>query len=131
MLGMPAPMAAELLGEVDTLTGLAEESRVDVGRAAKAASFDATAKSRHRGRQTSGGRIALRSGDDELVLEEWEVVRLVRLLPGELAGVLRPSRDRRDADTAQAIAAVLGPDHAAFTFFDAAARGDGFDVRRR
>jgi Ca-activated chloride channel family protein len=128
---LPAMYADELVGEADVIDALAGEARIDSARAAKATSYDATMKSRNRGRQTRGGRIALRTGDgSELVLEEWELQQLLRDLPAELARALRPSTTARDSRTAQAVAAALGGDHRAHGFFDAAGRTGGFRVER-
>jgi Ca-activated chloride channel family protein len=128
---LPAMYADELVGEADVIDALAGEARIDSGRAAKATSYDATMKSRNRGRQTRGGRIALQAADGrELVLEEWELQQLLRDLPPELTRALRPSAAARDSHTAQAVAAALGGDHRAHGFFDAAGRAGGFRVER-
>ena len=101
-------------------------------RAAKVSSVDSGTKSRTRGRQTTGQRVALHGLDgSELVLEEWEVMALVRDLPRSLAGALRPSVRTRDAATAQGVADALGPDHVAYGFFTDAAATGGFRVERR
>ncbi|MDP3714567.1 MAG: VWA domain-containing protein [Mycobacteriales bacterium] len=131
---LPAPMAAELLGEADLFDALDEEARVDSSRAAKISSYSATLGSRNRGRQTTGGRLALRFADDAgmapVLLEEWEVQRLRRLLPRELAEALRSSSRLRDAETADAIADVLGDEHPLRVFFRAGAGRGGFTVGR-
>jgi Ca-activated chloride channel family protein len=129
---LPSAVSAELRAEADLLDGLAEESLVDVGRAAKASSYDASMKSRNRGRQTSGGRIVLRCADGctDLVLEEWELPRVVRWLPTDLAKLLRPSGSAREAQVAAAIADAITEDHLAFPFFAGAGGHGGFLVRR-
>jgi Ca-activated chloride channel family protein len=129
---LPAMYADELVCEAEVIEALAGEARVDSARAAKATSYDATMKSRNRGRQTRGGRIALQAADGrELVLEEWELQQLLRDLPTELARALRPSTTARDSGTAQAVAAALGGDHRAHGFFATAGRVGGFRVERR
>jgi hypothetical protein len=71
-MSLPSMYADELVAEADVIEALASEASIDAARAAKATSYDATMKSRNRGRQTRGGRIALRAADGrELVLEEW------------------------------------------------------------
>jgi hypothetical protein len=128
---LPAMYADELVGEASVMEALAEESRIDAARAAKATSYDATMKSRNRGRQTRGGRIALQAVDGrELVLEEWELQQLLRDLPTELARALRPSGTARGSSTAQSVAAALGSDHRAYGFFHAAGGAGGFRVER-
>jgi Ca-activated chloride channel family protein len=105
--GLPAPMAAELLGEADLMDSIAEESQVDVARASKVMSYDTSQKTRTRGRQTRGGRLVLRwaYGHDDithsvLALEEWEVTRLVRVLSPTAKQALRPTMDAlRDEST--------------------------------
>ena len=124
-------MAAELVGEADLMDALAEESLIDSARAAKATSYDASRKSRSRGRTTSGGRIVLLAAEGlDLVLEEWELQRLMRVLPTELARHLRPGATARDGQVAGALASALGPDHPAHGFFAAAAREGGFRAER-
>lgn len=113
------------------MEALAEESYVDHSRAAKTSSYDATRKSRTRGRRSIGGQIVIRSLGDEqgiLMLEEWEVTRIVRLLPPELQACLRPSSDARDQRTAAVIAATVGSAHPHHAFF--AATRQGFTVER-
>lgn len=129
---LPPSFAADLYSEADVMDALADESQVDPARAAKASSYDATTKSRFRGRQTRGGRLVLRcaDGSTEAVLEEWEVQRLWRGLPDELARLLRPSRTVRSEASAQAFADVLDVQHPAHTFFSAAAARGGFSVER-
>ena len=114
------------------MDALADESQVDAARAAKASSFDATTKSRFRGRQTRGGRLVFRcaDGSTELVLEEWEVQRLGRGLPDEVVRLLRPSRTVRSEAAAQAVADALEVQHPAHAFFAAAAGRGGFSVGR-
>ncbi len=72
---LPDELSAELYVEASLMDSLADESSFDVGRAAKAASYDASTKSRTRGRMTRGGRTVLRCADGcgELALEEWEL----------------------------------------------------------
>ena len=129
---LPSALSAELYGEADLMDSLADESRFDVGRAAKAASYDASAKSRNRGRQTRGGRIVLRCADGcgELVLEEWELQRLGRGLSPELAQFLRPSRTARDCDVVRNLRQALGSNHPASAFLDRCFDHGGFAVGR-
>ena len=129
---LPPPMAMDLYGEADLMDALADESSVDLSRAAKVMSTDAALKGRYRGRQTRGGRIVLRCADGscELVLEEWELLRLVRGLPGELARLLRPSTNRRSEASAQLLADALDAALPAHGFFAAAAGRGGFAVGR-
>ena len=103
---LPPGMSFDLLAEADFLDALVEEAGVDHSRAAKVMSTDTTSKSRLRGRQVRGGRLRMRSldGAAELVLEAWEVQRLVRGLPDALVRVLRPSTNPRAAASAQAVA---------------------------
>jgi Ca-activated chloride channel family protein len=95
---LPATYADELVGEASVMEALAEESRIDAARAAKATSYDATMKSRNRGRQARGGRIVLRCADGcgELVLEEWELQQRLRGLTPEVARTLLPSPSLRE-----------------------------------
>ena len=129
---LPPSFAADLYSEADVMDALADESQVDVARAAKASSFDATTKSRFRGRQTRGGRLVLRCADasTELVLEEWELQRLGRGVPEELARLLRPSSTVRSEAAAQAVADALDVQHPAHGFFATAASRGGFIVER-
>ena len=129
--GLPSALSAELFGEAELMDALADESRFDVGRAAKAASYDSSAKSRTRGRQTRGGRLVLRCADGctESTLEEWELQRLLRGLPSELAVLLRPSSALRPADAAGALQGLLQAQPAAAFFADAHVHG-GFTVSR-
>ena len=129
---LPAPMSQDLYAEADLMDSLADEAGTDNARAAKVMSYDTSTKSRFRGRQTRGGRLRLVAADAaaELVLEEWELQRLLRLLPTELGRALRPSSSQRDGVTAQLLADGLGVDHPAYGFFAAAARGGGFLVGR-
>ena len=69
-------------------------------------------------------------GCDELVVEEWELQRVVRWLPTDLAKSLRPSGSPRDAQVATAIAAAITEDHLAFLFFAGAGGHSGFLVSR-
>ena len=103
---LPPGMSFDLLAEADFLDALVEEAGVDHSRAAKVMSTDTTSKSRLRGRQVRGGRLRMRSldGAAELVLEAWEVQRLVRGLPDALVRVLRPSTNPRAAAAAQSVA---------------------------
>jgi Ca-activated chloride channel family protein len=128
---LPAMYADELVGEASVIEALAEESRIDAARAAKATSYDATMKSRNRGRQTRGARIVLRCADGcgELKLEEWELQQLLRLLPIGLHCALRPSTTVRNERTARDIADILAGGHPAELFFTSAASG-GFIVER-
>ena len=129
---LPAALSGELFAEAALMDSIAAESRIDARRAAKLSSVDSGTKSRTRGRQTTGQRVALHGLDGaELVLEEWEVMVLVRDLPRSLAGALRPSVRTRDAATAQGVADALGADHAAHAFFAVAAAAGGFRVERR
>jgi hypothetical protein len=67
-------------------------------------------KSRNRGRQTRGGRIVLQAADgQELVLEEWEQLQLLRVLPPELAQAIRPGGTLRDHDVSYDVATASAP----------------------
>jgi Ca-activated chloride channel family protein len=129
---LPSDFAGDLVGEAEMLDALADESHVDAARAAKVSSYDATAKSRYRGRQTSGGRIVLRCADGcgELVLEEWELQRLVRGLPADLVHDLGPWRTPRDRETSFNLSLELGQDHPAYGFFFRSWEHGGFTVAR-
>lgn len=131
-MSLPSMYADELVGEAAVIDALAGEARVDAARAAKATSYDATMKSRNRGRQTRGSRIALRCADDcsELVLEEWELQQLLRGLPAELGRALRPSATARDKDTAFTLGHALSDAHAASDFFLKAWEHGGFTAGR-
>ena len=124
---LPSAFSAELYGEADLMDALADESRFDVGRAAKAASYDSSAKSRTRGRTARGGRMVLRCADgcDELVLEEWELQRLLRGLPEELARALRPGRSLRTPQLCLELHVALA-DQPAGTFFSRCGTHGGF-----
>jgi hypothetical protein len=124
-------MSAELYGEADLMDSLADESRFDIGRAAKAASYDSSMKSRTRGRQTRGGRIVLRCADScgELVLEEWELQRLVRGLSPELEAALRPGRSLRGPQVCLELHVALA-DQPAGEFFRQCGSHGGFTVGR-
>lgn len=127
---LPAPMRAELQGEANVLSALADEALHDSARASKASSMSATVGSRTRGRRTRGGQIVLLDelNGRTLEFEEWEIHQLLRPLPNELRLALRPSTTRRDGQTAVAIASVLGQEHPAFAFFTEATAG--FAVER-
>jgi hypothetical protein len=129
---LPAMYADELVAEAAVVDALAEESTVDAARAAKASSMSATSGSRHRGRQTRGGRIVLRCADGcgELVLEEWELQRLVRGLPPELAQALQPTRTPRCGETAALLAEGAKVTHPAQEFLSACAGHGGFGIER-
>jgi Ca-activated chloride channel family protein len=129
---LPAMYSDELVAEAAVVNALAEESTIDVARAAKASSMSATTGSRYRGRQTRGGRVLLRCADGcgELMLEEWELQRLVRDLPQSLARSLRSGATIRDGATAHRIAEALGEGHSCHGFFTAAHAADGFAVDR-
>jgi Ca-activated chloride channel family protein len=128
---LPAMDADELVGEADVIEALAGEASIDSARAAKAISYDATIKSRNRGRQTRGGRIALQAADGrELVLDEWELQGLLRLLPQELAWALRPSGTLRDRGISYDVAAALGVGHPAHDFFARCSEHGGFTAGR-
>ena len=135
---LPRQMTIELMKEADLMDSLADESTFDSVRAAKASSYDATMKSRNRGRQSRGGGFALRwavGGDgvdgSTLVLEEWQLQRLLRVLPADLHDALRlPAGGVRDESAAKAVATALGGLHPAYGFFDGATTHGGFTVER-
>jgi len=138
---LPVPLAAELIAEADLMDALADESRLDSPRAAKAASYDAALKSRNRGRQSCGARLVLRweprqPGAEHahvpqmMSLEEWEVQRLRRLLAPELADLLSVSPEKQAPQAAFEIACALGEKHPAHAFFFAAWAHGGFTVER-
>ena len=129
--GLPAELSAELFGEADVMDALADESRLDIGRAAKATSYDASTKSRTRGRHLRGGRVVVRCADGctELALEEWEVQRLLRGLPEELVRALSPSRSLRGPQVCLELHVALA-DQPAGSFFSSCAGHGGFTVDR-
>ena len=131
-LSMPPAYASELTSEALLMGSLADEAQFDSSRAAKVSSTDAMRKSRTRGRQATGGTVVMSCANRhlELVLDEWQLQQLARLLPVELARKLRPSRNLRDGDVAQAIADTLGHEHPARDFFVDAALLNGFFSRR-
>ena len=128
---LPSALSAELYGEADLMDALADESRFDVGRAAKAASYDSSAKSRTRGRTARGGRMVLRCADgcDQLVLEEWELQRLLRGLPEKLARALRPGRSLRTPQLCLELHVAL-TDQPAGGFFSHCGMHGGFHASR-
>jgi hypothetical protein len=64
------------------------------------------------------------------VLEEWELPRVVRWLPSDLAKLLCPSRSPREAQVAAAIADAISENRLAFAFFAGASGHGGFLVSR-
>lgn len=121
----------ELLREAEQLRAMAEEALNDSRRAAKITSTSATIGSRNRGRQSRGGSLLLRCGDQELRLEEWEVVRLTRTLPPQLGRAFRPAPGMvQGEDVAQQVVTELGSTHPSHPFFLRAATGGGFTVER-
>lgn len=128
---LPPMYADELVAEASVVDALAEESTYDLSRASKAASMSATTGSRYRGRQTRGGRIVLRCADacGELVLEEWELQRLVRGLPEQLARALRPGRSLRGPQPCLELHVALA-DQPAGGFFRRCATHGGFSASR-
>ncbi|MDP9183415.1 MAG: hypothetical protein M3P04_11640, partial [Actinomycetota bacterium] len=135
---LPPMMAEELNREADMMQALADEAIVDSSRAAKVGSYDATQKSRNRGRTSRGGRLLLRWADghediagSSLFLEEWEAGRIVRLLLPELSRALRPNADAvQPEDVAGAIATAMGTEHPNHGFFALASFHGGFTVER-
>lgn len=134
---MPVGAATELFAEADLLDALVLESHADASRAAKASSYDATVKSRNRGRESRGGRIVLRWVEGHegvsaatITFEEWELQRLLRVLPQELSAQLRPTRSARGPEVADAIASIIGTNDPVFGFFEQAAVNGGFTVKR-
>jgi hypothetical protein len=94
-------------------------------------------KSRYRGRQARGAGFTLRwvlpssVVGSTLGLEEWELQRLLRVLPAELHDALRVTANGpRDEAVAKAVGAALGDHHPAYGFFDGAASHGGFTVER-
>ena len=128
----------ELVREASMLQEMAEEADVDSYRAAKITSTSGTLSSRQRGRRSRGGQVRLRwaYGHEDvavstLMLEEWEVVRLNRLLDPALSRVFRPDPDKvQGEDVATAVADALGAEHPHHTFFATAAFHGGFTVER-
>jgi len=134
---LPRQMTVELMKEADLMDSLADESTFDSVRAAKASSYDATMKSRNRGRQSRGGGFILRwvlpgtANGSTLGLEEWELQRLLRVLPAELHDALRVTGSGiRDKALAKTVADRLSEGHPAYGFFDGAASHGGFTVDR-
>ena len=128
-VALPPTLAAELFGEAEVMDALAEESRIDVGRAAKMTSYDATMKSRNRGRQARGARLVLRRVHDgaEVVLETWEAQRLLRLLSTDLQGALSGGATAHDGAP---VAAELGSADPLHAFFTSSAQRGGYTVGR-
>ena len=128
-VALPPTLAAELFGEAEVMDALAEESRIDVGRAAKMTSYDATMKSRNRGRQARGARLVLRRVHDgaEVVLETWEAQRLLRLLSTDLQGALSVGATAHDGAP---VAAELGSADPLHAFFTSSAQRGGYTVGR-
>jgi hypothetical protein len=94
-------------------------------------------KSRNRGRQSRGGGFILRwvlpgtANGSTRGLEEWELQRLLRVLPAELHDALGVTAGGfRDDAVAKAVAAALGVPHPSYGFFDGAASHGGFTVER-
>jgi Ca-activated chloride channel family protein len=128
-LSMPEALAAEMTSEADLLGGLAEEAAFDSSRAAKSSSYDASRKSRQRGRQSSG-EYRLTYLDQQLVLPEWQLARLERESPS--ANMIRAALGQH---LVPAIALLIAdelpsasPAHAFFT--GAALGGHSVDVTR-
>ena len=138
LMSLPDAFTSELSQEAELMETLADEATHDMRRAAKASSYDSMRKSRTRGRQTHGGRLKLRTADGqgggaevELLLEEWEVTRLVRELPQPLRSALRAEPGAvRPESIAREIAAVLAAGHPAAEFFVGASVHGGFTVER-
>lgn len=134
---LPIALQAELNREAGQMEALAEEAAYDVARAAKVSSMSSTLGSRNRGRRNRGGTYTLTwaTGADlapeaTLVLEEWELVRLKRMLPPELASPLRSSTSVRSEADALAVARELGDGHPHAAFFAGASAHGGFLVAR-
>ena len=133
---MPPMMAAELLDEANLMSSLAEEASFDVSRASKSASYDSARKSRQRGRRSSGGRLLLRWAyghegipASQLLLEEWELTRLVRTAPD--AAALKPDEDSVVPESvAVTIANQLGDAHPNYSFFMTAGFHGGLTATR-
>jgi hypothetical protein len=68
-------------------------------------------------------------GCGELVLEEWELQRLLRGLPTELARPLRPGRSLRDPQVCLELQVAL-TDHPAGAFFSQCGMHGGFHASR-
>lgn len=135
IMAAPPAMAGELRAEKDALTSLADEARHDTSRAAKTMSMQSASRSRTRGRQQRGAALRLtnRLNGAQLLLEEWELVRLTRLAPG--ADKLRAMVGAGWSVAACAyVAAQLPTDHPLRDFFLEAAAGPddlgGLDVER-
>lgn len=131
---LPPEVSGELTREAGLLRMLADEAHIDSSRAAKASSMDSSRKSRTRGRASSGAGVMLRLADDVdgsgmLHLQEWEVVRLARLLPDALRRALLPAAGHvHGQEIALQIAAVVADTHELRPFFEAAATSGGFAV---
>lgn len=128
-IALPAELGAELLHEAGLLRDMASEADAGhVDRAAKSASYDASSKSRTRGRRASASVLLLRRADngDTLQLEEWRLRRLRR--EAAAAGVeLRRSR-RNGPDVALALAKRLDPSDPLHAFFLGAGGHGGFTI---
>jgi hypothetical protein len=64
------------------------------------------------------------------VLEEWELQRLLRVLPQELTRAIRPGATVRDHDVSLDVASALGAGHLAHAFFAGCSEHGGFTVVR-
>lgn len=135
---LPAPMQAELIQESRLMASLAEEAEVDISRAAKVSSASATQASRTRGRRSQGGHIVLSWGDPQgdgrasvMVVADWEMGRLRRMLGSALGNALRPASDEvRPESVARAICEALPDGHPLKAYFTGAASHGGFTVKR-
>ncbi len=124
-----------MIAEAELTETLADESLIDHHRAAKTTSYDTSVKSRTRGRRIRGATLVLRWADgatgidSTLLLEEWELQHLRRLLTTDLTDALQPEAGVRDARIALLLAGQLR-DEPAGAFFLAASTHDGFAVHR-
>lgn len=125
---LPPELGRELAQEAASLMDMVAEAEAGhVSRAAKSASFDATYKSRTRGRRGIGDVLFVRAdGACPYRVEELRLTRLRRM--AQEAGVALSVARRNGPEVAQALAAALPEEDALRTFLlDAAAHG-GFRV---
>jgi len=131
---LPLGYSRELILEAQLMTDMAGEVHAGfASRAAKSSSYDATRKSRSRGRRATG-ELELRWARDHdapgaaFRLEEWRLQRLARLAP-TLTCLLHPQAalDERDVDQ---LARLLDPTDPLRDFLAEAATHGGATLRR-
>lgn len=135
---LPPAYAAELGQEATIVGQMAAEADSGFGpRAAKSASYDASFKSRTRGRRTTGATV-LRWVDDPdgdpaamYLLADWQVQRLRRELPPLSQHLSATDTGVRDEQVARGMASLLDDETDPLrTFLLGAASHGGFTVER-